>query len=395
MPHEQETFLGGIVSQSDPIVFQAAERWFTDLSLRDRMRELETLFLDAAKRYDDDRCCKYLQLMRRTHEARVKELRENWFRARTRLSDALFRDDPYLGRILARRWMRLYGQIPDCKRRMAERDRYQDEHYVQEPTLLKTKAVLLGQTVRLWEPEATRESVDAFWFFSAAFRPLRKDASKYLRYEEPARLTASRGRFVSDAERAAIEGILLNHTSRWEPEAFIPWLDLASSNPHRYGQTSFEDVLVKLWRARCDDAKMAEYLRAWRFAQPFGLGRRSKAAMALHEQACAKIVAFDTAVVTLVGNMKSGSSYGSEKIGMSEFVRGEIDFEFPLATYVKLVVTIPTDDPEPLGRDVTGRARRHIQKWLEDPENQAYRVQLDVLGIAGLELTEQFAAKTT
>ena len=118
-----------------------------------------------------------------------------------------------------------------------------------------------------------------------------------------------------------------------------------------------------------DASLLIEYvkrdIRNAKFLKSFQLEECSEAALALLQDFMERVALLDFKIKVLLDEMKKGWLH-KEQIGESEYVDGKISAVFVSnLLYIHLDVVLPKDCPEPLGRDIYGRAYRHVKKWFD------------------------------
>ena len=120
-------------------------------------------------------------------------------------------------------------------------------------------------------------------------------------------------------------------------------------------------------RARNGGSKLAQRdIRNAEFLAPFRLEKRSSGAIKLAEYLLYCVTQLDWKVEKLKKAMQNGWSFSWDKIGESEYVKGGTEIVFGSLHNLSIKITLPAECPEALGRDIFGRAKRHIEKWKEE-----------------------------
>lgn len=367
---EKETFLGTRPSTFKPFEYLIADQLLTDMPDEKRIKKLKEVFILAVRIDNDEAAVKLLKLINKAYQEKeiaiAKGPQGNGHLGRAgQRAIYQFRD-----------WLKeIYWQLPDMK---SER---QASRPVMRPTMLQTKLWILEQIIDSWEPKsryylrkATRdpaeESLEAFRFLIAAFVPFSKNYQP--RPGESKFEIKARGRKVSEEERNKILELLRNQNVVFTPEELEEWLKqpqlpfdfertLAIARTRKGG--------AELWRADIRNAQLVK---------PLSPDGRTEAALDLHNQHCQLIAGVDQKVQELIAQMHTGSFGRAEEIGASEYVLGEIKLGYQNLFEFKISVEVAAEHPEGLVRDNFGRAKRHIQKWLQ--ENRSHRVGLHMEG---------------
>jgi len=207
-----------------------------------------------------------------------------------------------------------------------------------EETVLNTKLWIIEQIVLCWwKEELWPESISAFEFICEAY-----------------------GKAVSKKLRDGIQQIIRDRIGgRFKPEYLEQWLE----QPHV--PENIQQLLV-IARARNGGVQFTKRdIRNAKFLKSFQLEECSEAALALLQDFMERVALLDFKIKVLLDEMKKGWLH-KEQIGESEYVDGKISAVFVSnLLYIHLDVVLPKDCPEPLGRDIYGRAYRHVKKWFD------------------------------
>ncbi len=353
-----------------------AQVFLEHLPEAERIVTIEASLLKAAAAHNDDACLKLVELL---HDSYHREEH-----ARAEATDKLF------GEAMERayfRWCehieRLYWLLPD-KRRTGERYSDTERHHIPTygPTLEKTKLRILDSIIRGWMPELTDESRRIFRFVVNCYHPSFYASPTSKEFE---------GKFVSREQEDGIEKLFRGRVGAgsFSANAISQWL-MDEEMPQRV-----REILV-FARARSGGWGLAKRdIRNAELLEPFDPDNRSPQAVHLFRAISEKIKEFDQRVAKLLEAMQPknyAASWESDKIGASEYVRGTISVTYgPLPVvgrFVGVQVALEDKCPEELGRDIFGRARRHIEAWVKDQRDwPGLLVSLTVRGgMSALEL---------
>ncbi len=274
----------------------------------------------------------------------------------------------------------IYWEFPDAK---VEPERKYDDikrdfatifHY--HPTLLKSKAWIAEKVIHEWRPDDYSElSVGCFRFLIGAYSPVHKEWKK--REGELEDEMKARGRRVFKEEQGKIDALVRKKTDyTYDSKCFEFWLR----------QPWIPEDLMKfliLGRARVGGRKLAyRDIYFSELLEPLNPEDSSPSALELHKNLCEKIRTLDLRVKELLKQMQDGWGLGAEKIGESEYVRGKIKITFFSLEQISIIVHLFEDCEEALGKDIAGRARRHIQAWKNEygKELEKLHIILNVVG---------------
>jgi len=351
-----------------------AQVFLEHLPNTERIVTIEASLRKAAEAHNDDACLKLVELLRYPYDREENACAE--------ATDKLF------GEAMERaylRWRehleRLYWQLPD-KRRTG--DGYIGDKRVDRfgPTLEKTKLLILGSVIYGWMPERTDESRQIFHFVINAYHPGFYASPTSKEFE---------GKFVSREQEDEIEKLIRGRagTGSFSANAISQWL-MEEEMPQE-----IRKILI-LSRARSGGWELAKRdIRNAELLEPFDPDNRSPQAINLFQAISEKIKEFDQRVAELLKAMQPsgyGNYWQSDQIGASEYVRGTISVTYgPLPVVGKFLgVQVALEDkcPEELGRDIFGRARRHIETWIKGQNDwRGLLVSLTVRGgMSALEL---------
>jgi len=369
---KKETFLGmDLKNAGSPEGYKVfLDQILTNLSPEERIFEIEKVLNVVIRARNDKVAVFLLELLEKAYQAKIEadleRTEEKWkhekdIRERTWAS---FRG--YL--------KKLYWTLPDQKQIDTRYDRLANGHVpVWGPALVEAKLWILKKLIGEWQlsPSAPG-SWEAFRFFIAAYRPLPKD---YLKREgESDDEMQARGRQVYEEERKGILDLIRQHTGcLFKPDNLEEWI----SQP--YVPEEIKQILV-IARARNGGAELVERdIRNNKLLACFEPDKRSPAALALFKGFGNRIAGFDLVVQELLQAMQpSGWDFGSDKIGESDYVAGTISIEYPELGELVVKVELKPDCTEELGRDIFGRARRHLEQWCK--KHTVKQVKLCVCG---------------
>ncbi|MBI2624305.1 hypothetical protein HYW67_02310 [Candidatus Parcubacteria bacterium] len=380
---------------------QGAEFSTYELSPSGNRMVLAKALLAAAKAHNDQAAKAIVSLMEQSYGLlEVQLLRDRGvpkeLRAALERADRMFRD----------RLLELYWQLPDA--RLVKDPRWPDTEGAETKrhgTLLETKLAMLGSIIQDWKPEPTEESVVAFRFMIAAYRP--GPAGDDQREGESFAEWKAHGRFVSETEQAGILRLIREHVGAppFSAETIGPWIEQPMV-PHEIQQ------ILAMARARRGGPELAkrDIRNAEALAALDWLERTNKRSCRpetlqwIKEQADS-IALLDAWLKPLLQAMQpEGGNLASNvrRIGESDYVLGEIRLEFRISQakqvpavefgssrWVEVTIELPADCTEELGRDIFGRARHHIKGWRETH----YDVSVSLVvqgGKANLNLHEPF-----
>ncbi|MBI3305020.1 hypothetical protein HYZ80_01690 [Candidatus Parcubacteria bacterium] len=301
----------------------------------------------------------------------------------------------------------LYWQLPDA--RLVKDGHWPDTKgsgTTRHGTLLETKLAMLGSIIQDWTSRPTEESVVAFRFMIAAYRP--GPAGNDLRKGESFAEWKAHGRFVSETEQDRILRLIRDHVGV-PPITTDTTIELWLEQPLMPDEIQRVLVMARARRGGPElakrDIRNAEALAALdRLEQTNKRSCRPETLQWIKEQADS-IALLDVWLTSLLKAMQpedGNLASNVERIGESDYVLGEIRLEFrvskakQIATvefgssrWVELTVELPADCAEELGRDIFGRARHHIEKWRETH----YDVSVELFvngGAANLKLHNSF-----
>jgi hypothetical protein len=233
-----------------------------------------------------------------------------------------------------------------------------DRPVLLKPVLPETKCWILERIANVWTPSkmlddaASKEAIQkAFSFLIAAYG----------------------NRWVSQEEKKQIIRLVTEGNTSFEPEELEKWMEqpflpdelervLAIARTRNGGPNG--------WRADIRNAKLV---------RSFNPANRSKAAFELFQRQGELIASIDRSVQKLIKGMtKDQDLLYKEKIGKSEYVLGEKEWDYNHLFEVIINIQVDTRHSEALFQDNFGRARRHIQAWLRD--NRSFRIRLAMNG---------------
>lgn len=197
------------------------------------------------------------------------------------------------------------------------------------------------------------------------------------------------GRAVFRQEKEAVLQILREELQHFSP-AVIERMLFEKPLFSRGWPVAFQSAMI-IARARNGgrelvqrDVRNAEFLRVFR------LEERSQAALEAANRFLGHLFRFDKSIQEFKKEMQKGG-LNAEKIGESECVAGEIKFEYTddLAN-MTVMVKLPEDCSEELGRDIFGRTRRHIDRWIHDKGKETMVSLIVIGGREKLQLTHAF-----
>src|SRR3989338_6447535 len=352
-----------------------AQVFLEHLPNTERIVTIEASLRKAAEAHNDDACLKLVELLRYPYDRE-----EN---ARAEATDKHF---PNVTERAYLRWCehieRLYWQLPD-KRRTG--DGYIGDKRVDRfgPTLEKTKLKILGVVIHGWMPELTNESRRIFRFVVNCYQPGF--------YASPAS-NAFEGKFISREQKEEIEKLFRGRmgAGSFGPDHISQWL-VEEEMPDK-----IRDILI-FARARSGGWELAKRdIRNAELLEPFDPDNRSPQAINLFQAISEKIKEFDQRAVGLLEAMQPsgyGNYWKSDQIGASDYVRGTISVTYGhlptrFGEFLGVQVALEDKCPEELGRDIFGRARRHIEAWIKDQNDwRGLLVSLTVRGgMSALEL---------
>ncbi len=252
---------------------------------------------------------------------------------------------------------KLYWTLPDQKQVDTRYDNISCKHVpVWGAALVETKLWILKNLIIEWRSSVSIPgSLEAFRFLIAVFQPLHKEYRK--REGESDYEMQARGRQVYEEEQKGILNLIRQHTnSSFKSDDLEEWI----SQP--YVPEEIKQVLV-IARARNGGIDLAvRDIRNSKLLESFQPDKRSEAAIALFKEYVCKIASFDLVVEELLKAMQPNNwDFGSDKIGESDYVAGTITTEYPDLGELIVQVELKSDCAEELGRDIFGRARRHIE----------------------------------
>ncbi len=365
---KEETFLKTQPGKDD-FSHLLADRLLTQMSDKQRIGKLKEVFLFAAQNNNDPTARETLIQIERAYQEMSRKF-----------NDLVMTDfTDYL--------MGIYWLMPDTEIRA---DTAQGTRSYS--TMLQTKFWILGKIASEWRPDymntkITEESIRAFRFLIAAFKPLRKETWPNQRSGESEFEFKARDRWVSKEEKEKILEMLRGQDDRFKPEELEFWM----AQPHL--PYEFERILAiartrkgdqELWRKDIQNAKLVA---------PFRPGERTEAAINFLLCFGDIIAGIDRKVQELLKQMKASGWVGSEKIGGSEYVLGDVEIDNYFTLFkISLKIKVESVHPEDLVRDNFGRARRHIEKCLI--ENAAHQIILNMSGgETEIQLSETFSGK--
>jgi len=364
MRQEAKTFLESYPSH-DSFERLMANQLLTNMLAEDRLKTLKETFLQAAKNRNDEAAEKLVKLIGKAYSQKEKKIAEG--------PDG----DHHLGKATNRAKRQLYDYLIDVYWQLPDAKVSREFNC---STMLRTKFCILEHIIQDWQTESSfgtlrdiEKSIKAFRFLIAAFRPLSK--KRYPHEGESESEIKARGRWVSQEEKDKILGLIRKYDIGFKPEKLAEWLK------QPYLPTEFKKALA-IARTRNGGPKLTQKdIRNTELLEPFSPEERSSAAIDLYIQFGQKVVILDLKVQKLLEQMKSGDWLNREEIGASECVEDKILFSYPdfNLSSIKITVSLKSDRSRELGRDICGRARRHIEKWKSALEENI-KVVLDVLG---------------
>lgn len=354
-----KTFLDtSTFSKAEAII---ADCFLTEAGPSERIVKLEEAFSFAAKSFNSEAALKLLELLKKTSQDKSLKGERTWEKV----------EEDF------RSWLKeVYRQLPDKRK---ERKVYSDVTEYEEAI----------PEVKLWmlKEIARGEDEDIINFLSAAYAPhsAERPISECIEYWE----IKFHGRAVFQKEAEAILQILREKLQHFPP-VVIERMLFEKPLFSRGWPGAFQNAMI-IARARNGGRELVQRdIRNAEFLQAFRLEERSQAALGTAKSFLGHLFRFDVSVQELKKEMQKGWSIDRAKIGESEYVDGEILLEYTEGlTDMTIMVKLPEDCSEELGRDIHGRARRHIDRWLD--KGKGIRVSLIVLGGQGkLQLTYTF-----
>ncbi len=355
-----------------------AEEFLIEMTDKERIKKLKEFFWLMSKHSNDKAAAEFLTLLEKAYQIKEKNIAESPD-GDGHLGDARDRANRQF-----RDWLRdkVYWQLPDTKIAASAQFPFGDEH---GSIMLQTKYWILEQIVQDWvNPEgsfgtragmrtSSKISKDAFDFLIAAYEPLPEDRQTLAKNAEFK--TKSKGRWVSKDEKDKISDLIREYDTRFEPKELEEWMK------QPWIPYEFEKTLAKartragghdLWRKDIGNAELVK---------PFDPDNRSEAAINFFK-CCGDVIAeLDHKVQKLLKQMTAGAGEWTtrEKIGDSRYVLGEIkvdNYYSPLEFMLK--INVEHEYSEALVCDNFERAKRHIEKWLQD--NPSYKIRLSMKG---------------
>ena len=307
----------------------------------ERLEKLEQFVFGAAKAHNDKACLKLLELLKRAYEFGAYALEK-----------------------FHEKLKEIYHKLPD-----QEADR--NSVHKSEATLEESKQWILKEIARHWMEEKSPQSVAAFRFLCEVY--------------------ASKNRAIYPKERENILQIVQEKTGRWfKPEHLEEWF----KEPN-VSQEIREKLVIA--RARNGGVKLAEKdIRNGEFLRGFQLEERSSSAIELAKYLLNCVTQLDCKIEKLKKAMQGNWGPPWDKIGKSEYVKGEMEVafrslhDFSTQREVIFKITLPAGCSEELGRDIFGRAKRHAKKWMEEDEVGYLMLHVEG-GTANLQLSKSYS----
>lgn len=320
-----------------------ADHLFTALSPGEQINKLKEVFSLAIQSRNDESALAALKALEKVHHA-----------------EAMGGSFMVNGQMLSSWVKEVYWLLPDAEKVGTKYNDFHGRHDdVFGATLIKTKMYIISRIIFEWQPEEfTKSSINAFRFLIAAFEPRPKERGRI--EGESAHEEKARGRKVFIEEKEGILQMIRKHLM-WQrdPECLNFWIKQPAV------PKDIQNILI-VARARNGGIFLAERdIRYGEILRSLNPDKRSPAALELHEQICSKIAALDAEVEKLKISMEKYDTYKTDVIGASETVIGDIKISYSSLSGIVITVILPKDCSYELGRDIFGRARRHMGKWVE------------------------------
>ncbi len=257
----------------------------------------------------------------------------------------------------------LFGQMPPY----LEAPKHYDPDGASDPSaqaerdrkgLLRTKLAMIEKIAAEWRNEENRHLPIYRFLISVWHGPHRVKMA----WESDAEYERRKSRPWRSEERKPITDVFRARTGTFFREAPLDALIKDPDLPHELGE------IAAIGRAKDGGLKLAQRdIRHAELLRSLEPGSRSKAAMALHEQLCRFIASRDAEVEKLLILMRPTNGWwSSEKIGASDYVRGNIQVQFHTLDVLLVTVLLEEKDSPELAEDVFLRAKRHVEEFCRE-----------------------------
>lgn len=321
------------------------EYFLSNLSLNERAQEIDRVILEAAKRHNDDAVLALLAIQKSIYEEiELQKVKQEVDSEKKRK----IRDESRADFINYLR--QLYKGLPDVQNNLEYQGGGRDDRKIS--TLTKSKEWILQRIIWSWDGDQDDGSLSLFRFIIVA------------------------GKF--DEERKFIQDTLRDQVRAWRPEKLEFWLKQQNV------PESIEKVLL-ITRARNGGAELVR--RDIYFAEilkPLAPQERTLGALKFHKEFCEKLRRLESKLEDLVKKrMKLEGEFcvGTRKVGGSEYVIGDIKIDYyEDIDDISMTISMHDNYSKELCQDVFGRARRHVEAWLNEyhPGDPHFRLLLKI-----------------
>lgn len=245
-------------------------------------------------------------------------------------------------------------------------------------TMEKTRLAIFQEVVDLWRSERTVSSIAAFQFCAAAHCPVSKSVT--VGEDGTGAMRNLQGLYVSEKYAETTLSMMRDKIGNGIYFGVTGITELID----RYaGVNYFPDSVITMLaiaRSRLGGKQFAQMDSGYRNAcTHFNPAQRSKAAHALHDELSTKISAFDEIVKEHLLSFMMGDESIMATDMPDSFQRclyGDLSWEYLALDNVSVKVTVPTDMPHALRRDMVRRADIHASRFYANVMERAVTVAI-------------------